>query len=524
MKIRLPDSTLLYGGHQKIITVNGVTSCNDVSLSLTLQKDILQIEITADHTPVSYAVLEWRLNQTEKRSESVRVLGDSWERAYGDMKWDFVNSERQMPWYFLVSNGSDALCDYRNRKTECFGVKVRPSAFCYWMYSDEKITLTMDIRCGTQGVRLNGRYLHLADVIFREYQGISAFESGRRFCSELCSDPILPKKPVLGFNNWYYAYGKSSEQEILKNAAMLVDCCRNLPVSPYMVIDDGWQINAWDGPWNCGNERFPNMQSLAKKITSMGVHPGLWIRPLYQSCSVTPPIPKEWRLSRCSATLDPSHPQTLEYIAKTVFNIVKWGYRLIKYDFTTYDIFGQWGKDCNGFLGVGDWAFFDRSKTTAEIIVQLYRTIKESAGDAVLIGCNTVSHLCAGLVELNRTGDDISGREWEITKNMGVNTLAFRAIQNRNFYMSDADCVAITEAVPWKMTQKWLQLVSNSTTPLFVSWDPKCCDNKIQKAVCKAFERNAAYKNELIPVDWMENQCPTKWLINGNTLTVDWTN
>ncbi|MEV8547172.1 hypothetical protein [Streptomyces sp. NPDC051572] len=38
----------------------------------------------------------------------------------------------------------------------------------------------------------------------------------------------------------------------------------------------------------------------------------------------------------------------------------------------------------------------DRSRTSAEILVRLHRTIAEAAGDTVVIGCNTVGHLAAG--------------------------------------------------------------------------------------------------------------------------------
>ena len=38
----------------------------------------------------------------------------------------------------------------------------------------------------------------------------------------------------------------------------------------------------------------------------------------------------------------------------------------------------------------------------------------------------------------NRTGDDTSGRIWERTRRMGVNTLAFRLPQHNAFYHIDA--------------------------------------------------------------------------------------
>jgi alpha-galactosidase len=64
------------------------------------------------------------------------------------------------------------------------------------------------------------------------------------------------------------------------------------------------------------------------------------------------------------------------------------------------------------------WNFNKRSKTTAEIILDLYRSMREAAGDNIyIIGCNTMSHLSAGIFELCRIGDDTSGKEWDRTRN-----------------------------------------------------------------------------------------------------------
>src|ERR1035441_9526485 len=73
---------------------------------------------------------------------------------------------------------------------------------------------------------------------------------------------------------------------------------------------------------------------------------------------------------------------------------------------------GRWGFEMGPEITDRNWHFQNRGKTTAEIILDLYRTIRQSAGDAVLIGCNTIGHLAAGLVEAQRIGDDTSGREW----------------------------------------------------------------------------------------------------------------
>ena len=233
-------------------------------------------------------------------------------------------------------------------------------------------------------------------------------------------------------------------------------------------------------------------------------------------------MPEVWRLSFNRDALDPSNPDVLNYVKKCISRIVDWGFKLIKYDFVTYDVFLKWGFECNGFMASDGWCFYDTSKTTAEIIVGLYKAIREAAGDAVLIGCNAIGHLCAGLVELNRTGDDTSGKEWERTLKMGVNTLAFRSPQNKSFYIADADCVGITDSIPFSLNQKWLYALSVSGSPMFVSISPKTENKDIMEEVYRALSRNSSQNDTFIPLDWMETKTPTRWLLNGEEIRIDW--
>lgn len=34
--------------------------------------------------------------------------------------------------------------------------------------------------------------------------------------------------------------------------------------------------------------------------------------------------------------------------------------------------------------------------------------------------------------------------------------------------------------------------------------------------------RNSAQRDALIPLDWMENICPERWLLNGREVRFDW--
>jgi alpha-galactosidase len=54
---------------------------------------------------------------------------------------------------------------------------------------------------------------------------------------------------------------------------------------------------------------------------------------------------------------------------------------------------------------------------------------------------------------------------------MGVNTLAFRGAQHGAFYVADADCVGVTNAVPWVYNRQWPDLLARGTM-LFVSLAP----------------------------------------------------
>src|ERR1019366_8843163 len=127
----------------------------------------------------------------------------------------------------------------------------------------------------------------------------------------------------------------------------------------------------------------------------------------------------------------PTISENIEWIKGLWNTYHQWGFEMVKHDYTTFDIFGRWGFQMEDGLTVPGWQFNDNTKTNAEIILNLYKSIREAAGSIYLIGCNTMSHLSAGIFELNRIGDDTSGKDWERTRKMGVNTLGFRMVQHQ---------------------------------------------------------------------------------------------
>ena len=197
--------------------------------------------------------------------------------------------------------------------------------------------------------------------------------------------------------------------------------------------------------------------------------------------------------------------------------------RLVKHDYTTYDLFGRWGNQMGSELTREGWTFAEGPlRTTAEVINDLYRTIRAAANDALIIGCNTVSHLSAGQFEICRVGDDTSGREWARTRKMGVNSLAFRGAQHGAFYTADADCVGVTNAVPWERNRQWLDLLSRSGTMLFVSLDPDALGADQRRDLRAALTLAAGPQPLGEPLDWQRTVWPSRWRLMGTEHTYDW--
>lgn len=507
LKINRPDFIELTT-ETKTVTAkweNDDYNLDDINANLNQDNEHLAIFLTAQTSKVKWIKLRWNNLSWDK---NIRFLGDAWERGYGDMEWKGMNPNRFMPWYF---------CAKSEAKSVCYGVKVRPSAMCFWQVDSLGMTLFLDVRCGGSGVNLKGRVIKLADVIACEMRDCTSFEAMQEFCGQMCEDPILPKYPVYGSNNWYYAYGKSSESEILADCDYILNLTKDIENKPYMVIDDCWQehhrLNEYNGgPWTKGNEKFPDMKALAEKLVQKGVRPGIWVRLLLNEDEN---IKNEWRLSHNNC-IDPTNPEALNYIKEDIKRICNWGYTLIKHDFSTFDLFGKWGFQMSPLVTDDGWHFYDDSLTSAEVVKLLYKAILDASveasnGETLILGCNTIGHLGAGYMHINRTGDDTSGVDWERTRFMGVNTLAFRLPQHGKFYEIDADCVGIDGGISWSMNKQWADVLAQSGTPLFISVRPNILDETEKQELHEILKVASKQEYHVIPVDWEETTCPEHW-------------
>ncbi len=471
------------------------------------------IILRAPHVEPCALRLRWNLPVREE----TRCLGDAWERGYGDLEWRGLVPERILPWYALLHDG---------QALHGVGVATGGGAFAAWQVDEAGITLNLDVRNGGQGVRLGNRALHVATVVVRiGTSDEDEFFAAQSFCRLLCLSPRLPTQPVYGINDWYYAYSHNSADTVLRDGESLAKLSAGLSNRPYHVIDAGWSGSGpcSGGPWTA-NAKFPDMTGLAQAMRQQGSIPGLWVRPLLYADDIDPTLTlaRQHQASPGEVVLDPSLPEVLTLAENLMRTVASWGYGLIKHDFSTFDVCGQWGFQMGARPTFDGWRLGDDSLTTAEALRNFYQALRRGAGESLLIGCNTIGHLSAGLFEISRTGDDTSGKVWERTRKMGPNTLAMRMPQHGTFHAVDADCVGLTPHVAWALNRQWLDVLARSGTPLFISPDPAAMRVEQTSAVKSAFAIAACLRDTSRPLDWRQTTQPRRWQHADGQQTYAW--
>ncbi|MEP7001559.1 MAG: glycoside hydrolase family 36 protein [bacterium] len=513
---RAPDSVTVESasGSQRLVAAPGGrwSGAGGLTVATLETPNALRVDLSSPTVAVKRLHLRWR-----GKLDAIRlILGDAWERGYGDLEWRGFAPDRAMPWYVAAWDGA---------LTHAYGVRTGAKSFCFWQVDANGISLFADVRSGAAGVQLGARVLTACEVVCRQGKpNESPFAAVHAFCKQMCTTPKLPSEPVYGSNDWYYAYGNNSEATVLGDAERIVELSPTGGNRPFAVIDDGWQPGRGKdklgaGTWDKGNDKFPDVPGLVAKVKHIGARPGVWIRPLEASADT----PAGWRLSREKNVLDPTVPEVRQKITEDFSRLRQWGFDLIKHDYSTYDLFGRWGFQMGTSLTKDGWTFSTGpTRTTAEVIDDLYGTIRAAAGGALIIGCNTVSHLSAGHFEICRIGDDTSGTEWGRVRKMGVNTLAFRGAQHGAFYTADADCVGVTNAIPWEQNRQWLDLLARSGTMLFVSLSPDALDAGRRKDLKSAMAFASRPQPLGEPLDWQKTVYPTRWRLTNGERSYDW--
>ena len=212
--------------------------------------------------------LRWRRTQPGR----VLVLGDAWERSYGDLAWRGLHPERPLPWAALVHDPDAGT-------TWGAGVEVRGGAFACWTVDPEGVSLWLDLRAGATPVLLGDRALTAAVVRWRRRRGLALRRAAGAAGARSAPTPARPGRSSAA-NNWYYAYGRDFDADaVVRDATVVAELVGDHPVRPFGVVDDGWTpggvataSRASGGPWDAGDaSSFADMAEIAARIAAEGV-------------------------------------------------------------------------------------------------------------------------------------------------------------------------------------------------------------------------------------------------------------
>jgi len=318
--LRVPDYATVYAESSTSATPltrnASLWHASGIELRTEVSSDDLAVSVAAPTTPLTRIHLRWNFTV----APDLVYLGDAWERSYGDLAFRTMVPERVLPWYFATH-------DPAANTTHSYGVRTGASAFCFWQVDPAGVSLWLDVSNGGSGVLLGQRELHAATIVSRfGIPNEHPTEAIAALCRQMCPNPRLPKGPIYGTNDWYYAYGHNSEAGILRDTALVAELAPQTSLKsgprPFSVIDDGWR----------NNPAFPDMAALAQKIRAHNVRPGIWIRPTIAPASTDPKLllpQKHFRSSGDDLAYDITIPEAHAKAIDIMTEVVGWKYELV---------------------------------------------------------------------------------------------------------------------------------------------------------------------------------------------------
>ncbi len=141
--IRAPDTVTVHTASDATRlspTTAGRWEGAGITVTTRPDADRVPVTIVAPGSAVERIHLRWRGSTAGVH----RILGDAWERGYGDLEWRGFVPDRTMPWYAATWDGE---------ATHCYGVRTGPAAFCRWQVDPDGISLWLDVRSGGTGVQ-----------------------------------------------------------------------------------------------------------------------------------------------------------------------------------------------------------------------------------------------------------------------------------------------------------------------------------------------------------------------------------
>ncbi|MBI5471674.1 MAG: alpha-galactosidase [Ignavibacteriae bacterium] len=458
-----------------------------------------------------------------EKTSDIKLLTDSWERCYGDAGIRSLSVDAPVRSAWDVH-----LFDTRNR-TNCnlsyFQIPSGKLSFHLKRQSNGEaadLTVRSDTHAGTHGVALGPNETFSAGEIMIRFTDGSVFDALESYAELIATRNNIPRPALLpvGWVDWYFAKGLTTEKDILENLDFLARELKDFGLE-YVQLDSGWQLGIETsppphnviagGPW-IPNSKFPHgMQWYAEQIKERGLKPGIWVRPFQMVDGATERREHPGWFNK-KGQMDFSNPEVLERV-RTLFRqlVNDWGYEYIKYDFPSYDLFDAWGPS----LFESHWAHADPQTQTITGI-QVYRNaleaIRTSAPNTPLLACNSVMPSTLGLANVFRIGDDVG--DWNRTFTYGVRSVGARYYTNGVYWTNDPDCLLVREPFTIDQARMWASLVVLSGGVVFISerlheLPPERLDI-IKKAMPVYRNPGKGYAFGR-PMDLLENDPPEVW-------------
>lgn len=381
-----------------------------------------------------------------------------------------------------------------------------------------------------------------------ETLAIGCFDDAR-IGQELYADVIAKhykiklRPQVAGYCTWYSDKhrGAGDEKSIVDLAGFVAKELKPFGFS-VVQIDDEWQDGGtYNGPRRGFDRVKPNgpyphgMQPVAGKMESLGLTPGIWFMPFARNHQ--DPEYKDrphWFVKRDNGqpyetdwggtSLDLTHPEVQEHLAKLIKTIHSWGYTYFKMD-------GLWTGTATEQIYVNDGyrddhignnaPFHDPTKTNIETYRDGLKLVRESAGPEVFFsGCNVSQNMRSlggsiGLVDSMRIGPD-NGQDWKgiITGPIRGSRLYFL---NGRVWWNDPDPSYVRAVIPLnhaRFLPSWVAMTGQFY--LNSDWLPDLPAERLEiiKRTIPAHGVTAR------PVDYFDNPVPTTWLVTDAGRTV----
>lgn len=268
--------------------------------------------------------------------------------------------------------------------------------------------------------------------------------------------------PPSGWCTWYYYYQQINENEVRQNTRWIAENLKDYGAQ-YVQIDDGWQGTGrvYTRDWTNVSDKFPGgMDKLAAYIKSTGLTPGIWIAPHGQSNdAVVKNLPAIFLTkpdgSSASETwegrylIDPSIPESQQYMKDLFTKLKGWGYEYFKID--GQPIVVNEYRNKKSFM-----------KKQVDDTVGMYRETLASIREAIgphcyLLGCWGMPIEGVGIMNGSRTGGDVV-LDWA-----GGFMLSMRATM-QNYYLhnvvwyTDADTMLVRSPLTLDQARAWATL------------------------------------------------------------------